>query len=100
MGAIASRCLLFPAKNLLFGDRRHPFGGLVQLRRVPPRTVSAELLLPFHHGGLTPVLRDLLGHAVSALAWSPRAFDAQHLKLALYVTKYEIAAGMSLPKFS
>jgi len=93
MGAIASRCLLFPAKNLLFGDRRHPFGGLVQLRRVPPRTVSAELLLPFHHGGPTPVLRDLLGHAVSALAWSPRAFDAQHLKLALDVAEHEIAAG-------
>ena len=62
MGTVASRRLLFTAKNLLFADRRRAFGGLVQLRRVPPRTVSAELLLPFHHGGLTPVLRDLLGH--------------------------------------
>ena len=58
----------------------------MQMRRIPPRTVTAELLFPFHHAGLASVLRNQPADAVTALAAASRAIDAQHIELALDVT--------------
>ena len=63
---------------------------IVQLRRIPLRTVTIELLFPFHHAGLASVLRNQPADAVTTLAAASRALDAQHIELALDVTEYEI----------
>jgi hypothetical protein len=66
---------------------------IVQLWRVPLWAVAVELLLPFHHVGAAAVLLDQPADAIAALALAARAFDAQHVELALDVAKYEIGAG-------
>src|ERR1700730_3444002 len=66
---------------------------IVHLRRVPFRTVSVELLLPFHHIGVAPVFFYQPADAVAALALATRAFDAQHVELAFNVAKYEIRSS-------
>ena len=66
---------------------------IVQLRRVPLRAVAVELLFPFHHVGVAPVLLDQLADTVTALALAARALDAQHFELALDIAEYEIGSG-------
>jgi len=52
--------------------------------------VAVELFLPFHHVALATVFLDELTEAVAALAGAFRAFDAQHVELALDIAKDEV----------
>jgi hypothetical protein len=66
---------------------------IMQLRRVPFRTVAVELLLPFHHVGVASVFFDQPTDIVASLVLAARAFDAQHAELALNVAKYEMRSS-------
>ena len=64
----------------------------MQLRRVALRTITIELVLPFHHVGLATVFLDQLVEVIAALAGAPRTLDAQLVELVLDITKYVIWA--------
>ena len=68
----------------------------MHLRRVPLGAVAVELLLPFHHVGAAAVLLDQPADAIAALALAARAFDTQHVELALDVAKDEIGSGLPI----
>jgi hypothetical protein len=69
---------------------------LVQLR-TPLRAVTVKLVPPFHHVAAAPVFLDQLVDMIAALPAAPRTLNAQHVELALDVTKYEIGSGYRVP---
>jgi hypothetical protein len=64
----------------------------MQLRRVPLRTITVELVAPFHHVAVAPIFLDQLADLIATFSAAPRALDTQHIELTLDVAKYEIAA--------
>jgi hypothetical protein len=66
---------------------------LVQLRRVPFRTIAPKVCYPLAHVATAPVLSNELGDTITALARAPRALNAQHLGLASNITEGEICSG-------
>jgi hypothetical protein len=65
----------------------------VELVCIPLGAIAVDLLLPFHHVGFAAVFLDQPGDAVTALARTFGAFDAEHVELAFDVTENEISTG-------
>jgi hypothetical protein len=66
----------------------------VELVRIALGAVAVELLLPFHHVGFAAVFLDQPGDAITPLARTFNAFDAEHIELAFDVAENEIVRAI------
>ena len=82
---------LFSARSS--GDPTLPRMDAVWAVRAGGALVAVELLLPFHHVGLVPVLLDEFMDVIAALTSALGAFDAEHVELAFDVAEDEVGAG-------